>query len=65
MHCNLLSSSVHGVLLVRILEWVAVSFSISTDFYNSLNSLVSKARILLICPWPVSLCHHKLLLQEM
>ena len=55
MHCNLLSSSVHGVLLVRILEWVAVSFSISTDFYNSLNSLVSKAGILLICPWPVSL----------
>ena len=64
MDCNLLSSSVHGVLLARILEWVAISFSISTDFYDSLNSLASKAGILLICPWPVSLCHRKLLLQE-
>ena len=25
--CSLLGSSVHGILLVRILEWVAVPFS--------------------------------------
>ena len=27
MDCSLPSSSVHGVLLARILEWVAISFS--------------------------------------
>ena len=64
MDCNLLSTSVHGVFLLRILEWVAISFSISIDFSDSLNSLASKAGILLICPWPVSLCHRKLLLHE-
>ena len=36
-----------------------------TGISDSLNSLASKAGILLICPWPISLCHHKLLLQEM
>ena len=54
------AQSVHVVLLARILEGVAISFSISTDFSDSLNSLASKAGILLICPWPISLCHHKL-----
>ena len=27
MDCNLLGSSVHGILQARILEWVAISFS--------------------------------------
>ena len=27
MYCNLLGSSVHGILHARILEWVAISFS--------------------------------------
>ena len=27
MNCNLLGSSVHGILQARILEWVAISFS--------------------------------------
>ena len=27
MNCNLLGSSVHGVLQARILEWVAIPFS--------------------------------------
>ena len=27
MHCGPLSSSVHGILQARILEWVAISFS--------------------------------------
>ena len=29
MDCNLPGSSVHGILQTRILEWIAVSFSIS------------------------------------
>ena len=29
MDCSPLGSSVHGILLTRILEWVAISFSIS------------------------------------
>ena len=28
MDCSLLVSSVHGILQARILEWVAISFSI-------------------------------------
>ena len=27
MNCSLLGSSVHGILLARVLEWVAIAFS--------------------------------------
>ena len=31
MNCSLPDSSVHGIFQVRILEWVAISFSIGGD----------------------------------
>ena len=34
MDCSLSSSSVHGISQARILEWVAVSFSPSTQELN-------------------------------
>ena len=37
MDCNLPGSSVHGILQTRILEWVAISFSI--NLYNAVCQL--------------------------
>ena len=31
--CNPPGSSLHGILQTRILEWVAISFSIDSKFY--------------------------------
>ena len=37
--CSLPGSSVNGILQARILEWVAISFSISYGNYNSVSKL--------------------------
>ena len=34
MDCSLPGSSVHGILQARIMEWVAISFSISSVIYD-------------------------------
>ena len=40
MDCSLPGSSVHGILQARILEWVAISFSMCVDiFYLSMFGL--------------------------
>ena len=49
MDCSLLGSSIHGIFQARVLEWVAISFSILligiTTYYGlQLLSLYSKAR---------------------
>ena len=40
--CNLPGSSVHGILQARILEWVAISFSICVIYttFNIFNTLI-------------------------
>ena len=37
--CSLLSSSVHGILQARILEWVAISFSRGTELTAHSNTV--------------------------
>ena len=34
MDCSLTASSIHGIFQARILEWVAISFSILTQGWN-------------------------------
>ena len=42
MDCNLPGSSIHGIFQARVLEWVAIAFSISWSQYEANSSLNSK-----------------------
>ena len=52
MDCSLPGSSIHGILQVRILEWVAISFSNAWKWKVKVKSL-SHVR-LLATPWTVA-----------
>ena len=41
MDCSLPGSSVYGILQARIMEWVAISFSIGEDRRSNLHDLTS------------------------
>ena len=39
MDCNPPGSSVHGIFQARVLEWVAISFSIPAEFYTKVTGV--------------------------
>ena len=49
MHCSLPGSSVHGISLIRILEWVAISFSRGTSWPRDQTFVSCIAGISLHC----------------
>ena len=43
MDCSLPGSSVHGIFQARVLEWVAIAFSMATAEFSTLVALLSAA----------------------
>ena len=53
MDCSLPGSSVYGIFQVRILEWVAISFS-SDQVWSEMSEVKSLSRVqLFVTPWTV------------
>ena len=48
MDCSLPSSSVHGIWQARVLEWVAIAFSMSPSSHMKLNSIFSSIVLLML-----------------
>ena len=54
MHCSLPGCSIHGIFQARVLEWIAISFSICWDINKSqqIKFFISYKHILLIIDEP-------------
>ena len=48
MDCSLPSSSIHGIFQARVLEWVAIAFSMSPSSHMKLNSIFSSIVLLML-----------------
>ena len=46
MNCSLPGSSVHGIFQARVLEWVAIAFSVGSPYRNQNTRELAKSR-----PW--------------
>ena len=48
MDCSPPGSSVHGIFQARVLEWVAIAFSMSPSSHMKLNSIISSIVLLML-----------------
>ena len=55
MDCSLPGSSVHGILQVRMLEWVAISFSRGSSQPRDQTHICIGRQILYLCNWELYL----------
>ena len=46
MDCSLPGSSVHGIFQARVLEWVAIAFSVSIQIHRTLTWQVKQSHYL-------------------
>ena len=42
MDCSLLGSSIHGIFQARVLEWVAIAFSVEETYLNIIKAIYDK-----------------------
>ena len=49
MDCSLLGSSVHGIFQARVLEWVAISFSIKLILFENFMTVCVKFTFSFTC----------------